>query len=305
MKRKAGWFLLLILAGLGVWYFGFKKEHYQISFESKQPAGVVYHHILGWHPESTPGVDSITTIEKTPYSLVEQRVVAGDSIFTYRWEMRKKDSMTRVTVKITDMEHGLMQKVQAPFANNDFVKRSISNVKMVGDVLAKSDAKFKVHSIKDTIFPSRYCAYLPLRSTVANKSATMLHSIVDIMGFIKQNDIPLTGDPYLEVTQWNQQKDSIHFNFCFPIAQSDSIPKTDRVLFKETPSFEAVKAEFNGNYSISDKAWYYLLEYAERKGYSVKNTPTELFLNDPHTSGRNSIDWKANIYLPLDKQDGL
>lgn len=302
MKRTIRIFFLLGIVGLGVWYFAIKKEHYQISFQTIQPTGIVYHHILEWRPESSPDITNIKVLSKVPYSMVEQRVEVGDSIFNYIWEFSKKDdTLTRVNVRIKDEKNGMVQKFQVPFMKNDFVKRSISNVKLVADVLALNRKKFKVHSIKDTVFPGSYCVYLPLKSSVANKSATMLYSIVDIMGYVKDNNISLTGDPYLEVTEWNQENDQISYNFCFPIPKLDSLPPTDKLYFKETPSFKALKAEFNGNYSISDKAWYYLLEHAERKGLKVKNNPTELFLNDPHTSSASSMDWKANIYLPLEE----
>ncbi len=47
-----------------------------------------------------------------------------------------------------------------------------------------------------------------------------------------------------------------------------------------------LKADFNGNYRISNYAWYYLLDEAERKGLNISPTPIEVYLNDPHEGGR-------------------
>jgi len=126
----------------------------------------------------------------------------------------------------------------------------------------------------------------------------MLYSIGDLMGYINENEIELQGDPYLEVTKWNEEAATIEYNFCFPIAKSDALPASDLVFFKESPAFRAIKAEFNGNYAIANNAWYYLLDYAEQNNLKVKSLPTELYLDDPQ-SGGDAMNWKAHIYLPL------
>ena len=155
-----------------------------------------------------------------------------------------------------------------------------------------------MHSITDTVFEARYAVYLPLKSAVNKKASTMLYSIGDLMGYINENEVKLQGDPYLEVTKWDEESSTIEYNFCFPIAKSDSLPVSDLVFFKESPSFRGIKAEFNGNYAITNNAWYYLLEYAKRNNLKVRNLPTEIYLDDPQ-SGGDAMSWKAHIYLPL------
>ncbi len=118
------------------------------------------------------------------------------------------------------------------------------------------------------------------------------------MGYINDNEIELQGDPYLEVTKWDEELGTMEYNFCFPIAKSMSLPPSDLVFFKDSPSFRALKAEFNGNYAISNNAWYYLMEYAQQQNIKVKNAPTEVFLDDPQ-SGGNALEWKALIYIPV------
>jgi len=300
MKRLFRVSFFLGLLALAVWYFVLKEEHYQISFTTKQPAAIAYQHVADWTPGIIEGVSAVVTLDQERHSNITQRVEVGDSIFTYRWEFSKtKDSLTKIHVRITDDKNSFSQRLQVPFGKNAFVNRSIKNVQGVGKALIKNSEKFKVHSIKDTLFPGGYNVYLPVASTIPNKAAAMNYSIVDLMGYINEHKIKLSGPPFLEITQWNEETDEINFNFCFPISKLDSLPSSDKVLFKNTPAFTALKAEFNGNYSISDKAWYYLLEYAERNDLKVEKFPTELYLNDPHTSTGNALKWKANIYLPL------
>ena len=36
-------------------------------------------------------------------------------------------------------------------------------------------------------------------------------------------NITLDGRPLIEVVDWNMQKDSISYNFCFPVVKSDNL----------------------------------------------------------------------------------
>lgn len=300
LKKKPGRMLLLLaVVGASIWYFGLKQDHYRISFTTKQPPAIVYNQIKQWQGTKESGITNVTVNDKQPHSEISQTVQVGDSIFKYDWSFyREDDSTTKVDVKITDKQHWFVQKLQIPFSENDFVKRSIRTVKVIGAEFVVETKKFKVHSISDTVFEKRHAVYLPLKSAVNRKASTMLYSIGDLMGYINDNEIELLGDPYLEVTQWDEELGTMEYNFCFPIAKSDTLPASDLVFFKESPSFRAIKAEFNGNYAISNKAWYYLMEYAERNNLKVKNLPTELYLDDPQ-SGGDAMNWKAHIYLPL------
>ena len=299
MQKPIRVLLLLALVLAGVWYFGIKKDHYRVSFSTKQPAAIVYNEIMKWQGDKENGISEVAITSKKRFSNIVQTVHVGDSIFSYDWQFSKKeDATTQVEVKITDKNNWFSQKLQVPFSKNKFVKRSVHTVKTLSDNFVAQTKRFKVHSITDTVFESRYSVYLPLKSAVNKKASTMLYSIGDLMGYIKDNEIELQGDPYLEVTSWDEAAGNIAYNFCFPIAKSDSLPASDLVFFKDSPAFHAIKAEFNGNYAISNNAWYYLLEYAERNKLKVKNLPTEIYLDDPQ-SGGDAMNWKAHIYLPL------
>lgn len=299
MKKPLRILLLLAIAGAAVWYFGLKNDHYRISFTTKQPPAIIYNQIKQWKGTAENGIASVRVDNKQRHSSISQTVQVGDSVFNYDWSFyRENDSTTQVEVKITDKNHWFPQKLQVPFSKNDFVKRNVNIVKVIGAEFVVETKKFKVHSITDTLFGARYCVYVPLKSVVNRKASNMLYSIGDLMGYINDNEIELEGDPYLEVTKWDEEAATMEYNFCFPITKSDSLPASDLVMFKESPSFSGIKADFNGNYAITNNAWYYLQDYAEQHGLKVKNLPTEVYLNDPQ-SGGDAKNWKAHIYLPL------
>ena len=76
------------------------------------------------------------------------------------------------------------------------------------------------------------------------------------------------------------------------------MPDTKTINFKQTEEFKALKAIFNGNYRLSDRAWYELIDHAQSLGLDFEMTPHEIFRNDPH-SGGNELEWVAEVYLPV------
>ncbi len=300
MKRWLKWILGASVLVLGIWYFLLKDYHYQVSFTSDQPQGILFHHILDWDNYKLDDKE-ITLVSSNNYSEVIQRVRSDGSSFLYRWRIIKNhNNETDLTAFITDENNGFAQKLKVPFGNSDFAKGSIKNVKTVAEASKLKTEQYDVHSITDSVVQPTYCAYVALESTVRQKASTMSQGIGIIMQYIKSNEIPLNGDPFLEVTEWNEENETIRFNFCFPIKQLDSMPLHPSVQFKTTEELKGIKAEFNGNYRLSDNAWYYLIEHAEKNNIEIKKFPIELYLNDPHAGG-DPLTWKAHIFLPLKK----
>ncbi|MBT8262994.1 MAG: GyrI-like domain-containing protein [Bacteroidia bacterium] len=300
MKQWLKWILGVSVLGLGIWYFLVKDYQYQVSFTSDQPMGVLFHHILDWENYERSDAE-ISVISKKNYTEILQRVQSADSSFLYTWEIQKSsDDKTRVTAYIKDEKNEFAQKLMVPFGKNDFIKRSVENVKTVVEAQKLKADAYKFHSIIDSVVQPTYCVFLPLKSSVRQKATTMLEGISSIMEYIKGNDIPLNGDPFLEITEWNEDDETINFNFCFPIKRLDSMPYHPTLEFKATEALKGIKGEFNGNYRISDNAWYYLIEYAEKNKIEVEKFPFEIYLNDPHTGG-DPRKWKAHIFLPLKK----
>lgn len=299
MKRllKVGIPIIVLLAVL--WYLVLKNEDYQVSFTSQQPKNLVYQHILDWERYSTEENSVIVINDSKDSDEISQSYKIGDSTFLYQWRLISEGNKTRVTAHITDLNNSFKQRLQVPFLKNAFVKRSIKNVEEVGKAVAIKGKQFKIGSIESSTYEGSYCAYLPVTTTTEKKASAMLSTIAVIMKYLKGNDIELNGDPFLEVTAWDESNDEIQFNFCFPIIRQNNFPKHEEIQFKETKPFQGLRTTFNGNYRISHYGWYYLLDHAKREGISVKKLPLEIFLNDPH-SGGNSIDWQAHIFLPLE-----
>ena len=111
----------------------------------------------------------------------------------------------------------------------------------------------------------------------------------------------LNGPPMLEVTKWDMENDSLYYNFGQPIIRSDRLPMGTDIQYKRVFGKKALKAEYNGNYITSDRAWYALLDYARKNNIEVEPKPVEIFYNNPNTGG-GELSWKAFVYMPI-KED--
>ena len=284
-----------ILFFIVIWYFFIKQNDYTITFKAKTTPGTIVQTLETWNIS----LRNAKIISTDPLQEVHQQVLFGDSIHIYDWQINKlNDSLSQVTVGIKDPEHSFTNKLELPFSNTAFKKRSISTVKNFYTFLQDhlKQIKITVDGLAET--PSTFCAYLPLKTKQLQKAKGMMENYNYLSDVLMQNQVQLSGTPFLEVTQWNQAKDSIAFNFCFPIIQSEKLPMNTEIKYKKMFAKKAVKATYNGNYITSDRAWYALLAYAKSHKIPVDKKPIEVFYNNPNMGG-NELQWKAEIFMPL------
>ncbi len=290
---------LLVVLGIGVWYFFLKDYNYRVTFTTEQAPGIVYAHLTKWNNGQNPKDSVVTTLNKLPLSEIEQHLKVGDSLFKINWNVeRSGENETTVTAKIKDENNSFKQNVQAIYTKNDFVKRGIKTVKNFGENLLDYSETYKVSNIEEAIIPSQYCAYIQLECNSLDKANTMVKNIHIVMNYIKDNEIPLNGHPFLEITDWDINNQTIKFDFCFPIKQNNNYPLSKSISFKKTKEKKSLKSIFNGNYRKSDNAWFTIIDYAEQNNIEIEYLPTEIFLNDPHAGG-NSLEWVAEVYMPI------
>jgi len=277
----------IVILAAACWYFLIKDYNYKVTFKIHQTPSVVYDHLIRWTDYKKPTDSVVKTLNKTASKHITQQYNLQDTTLTINWHLKQlNDSTTHVTAKIKDVENRFMRNLEAINPNSAFSKTSKSAVKRFANSLIENKTNYKVGLVETAVIPSKYCVYLSLKSSTPNKAKTMLYNI------------PLDGHPFIEVTDWNLETDSIAFDFCFPIKKHDSLPPANHLNFKETQKHPALKTIFNGNYKISDRAWHTLKDYADFNSIKVEDKPVEIFLNDPHT-GTDALGWEAEVFLPI------
>lgn len=287
---------VVLFLGLG-WYLFLKPQDYSIRFVTKSIPGTINQTLKLWN--GTLKNEGIITQYST-INHVTQLIQVEDSItHQYDWYIDSiTDSTSSVVVDIKNMKNSFINKITIPFSDTDFEKNSRNLVTDFIEKLKEHQDRIKITITGYDELQSTYCACVSLKSTQIEKAGEMMKNQPFLSSVIAQNEIPLNGVPFIQITNWNIQKDSIEYDFCFPIIQKDELPYINGVEFKTFEGPKVLKAIYNGNYITSDRAWYALLDYAKRNNIDIDNQPIEFFFSNP-SMGDDELRWKAEIFMPL------
>jgi effector-binding domain-containing protein len=293
----------LLVSGLLIWYLFIKENDYTISFTVKAATGTVFQGINEWSAvQLEKEKETYKIIAKNNFDFIQQRMTKKNSQMEYTWEMVSvNDSMTKVNVSVKEVGHGLYNKITAPFWNTPFKVDQIKKITSFKDGLNDHISKFnyKIDGVGSS--KEEFVAYISLKSVLQTKAQTMIGNDGLITGYLHHNNIKIIGRPYVEITKWDFEKQTLEFNYCFPIDKNTKyIPDMD-VKFKVIPAMEGLKATYFGNMRTSDRSWFALLDYAKKNGYELNNKPLEHFLANPFDGG-DELTWETQVIIPFQKK---
>lgn len=295
MKRKISLVIVSILIAFLGWYLFLKPNDYLITFTTNTFPGAINQTIKSWDKR----MQSNAPIEQDGLLNLKQQLKFNDTIVQYDWEIIPiTDSTSKVKVSVKDLNNSFMNKLMIPFTSTVIEKRSKKNLINFNQSLNNHIKKFKVTIVGKDELKSTYCAYVSVKGLQSEKAFEMMREFPYLSGYVDAHNITTDRTPFVEITKWNMENDSIEYNFCYPIIKSDSLPTNDEIKYKNFEGIKAIKAVYNGNYITSDRAWYKLLKYAEKHNIEVANTPVEVFYNNPSMGG-NELEWKAEIFMPI------
>ncbi|WP_108422623.1 GyrI-like domain-containing protein [Flagellimonas amoyensis] len=284
--------LLLVLL---LWYLFIKPQDYQVSFKAKAIPGTIYETVKAWNM----GFDSVVPLQFESPTHFEQTIVVNDSVHVYEWDITPiHDSLSEVTVNIKDLDHSLKNKVSVPFSDTDFEKGTRKTLIQFNGFLNDHLKDFKVSIVGEAELFSSFCACVALKTTPENKARGMMANYSLLNSFLVNNGVTLNGLPFVEVENWDIKANRLVYNFCYPILRSEKLPNHPDITYKRIFGKKAIKAIYNGNYITSDRAWYALLDYAQKNNIAVENKPIEVFYNNPNMGG-DELQWNTEVYMPL------
>ncbi len=294
MKRVWRIFGLIALLGI-VWYLFLKPFDYLVTFKAKTTPGTLNQTIKLW----TKTLEQSELLEKGTLHNFSHQIQFNDSIYSYNWSIEAiSDSLSKVKVYVKDVDHSFMNKLTIPFSETDFEKRTKSTLKNLLESIHEHLDRFKVKIVEEGLTPASYCAYTEQKGLQIEKAMLMMKDYPLLDNLVAQGKMVSNGKPFIEITNWNIDNDSIAFKFCYPIIETDSLPKHPDIKYGQFNSVKGIKAIYNGNYITSDRAWYELLRHAERNDLKVTGKPVEVFYSNPNM-GNDELNWKAEIFMPL------
>ena len=284
-----------LIIGFLLWYLIIKPYDYLVTFKVKTSAGTINQSIKLWNTS----IENSSPIQQENLKNLTQQIIVKDSTFNYDWSISSvNDSISKVNVYVTDIDHSFANKISIPFGTTDFEKRTQNIITNFIDKLKEHLNKIRVRVVGIDSTRTTYCAYIPMKGLQIEKARGMMQNYSLLTSVLSAENIEMNGTPFVEITNWNTQNDSIAYNFCFPVIKSDSLPIDPRIQYKQYSGVKALKASYNGNYITSDRAWYALLDYAGNNDIEIVKKPLEVFYSNPNFGG-DELKWEAQIYLPI------
>nr|WP_315173600.1 hypothetical protein [uncultured Flavobacterium sp.] len=299
MKKKIVIFCSVVLFLFLGWYFGIKSSDYTITFTAKAASGTVFQGIQEWsNIQRQKRKEHFTVVEKNNFDYLKQQMTVGDTSYTYVWEITPlNDSVSKVSVGINEIGKSWYNKITAPFWPTKFKTEQIRKVRDLREGLNEHLKNLKVRIDGEGTSKPVYVAYIQLKSLLQEKAQTMIGNDAAITGFLYTHKIKIVGRPYVEIVDWDLDKEILVFNYCFPIDPSTKAIADANVKFKTIPALKGLKATYYGNFRTSDRAWFALMDYAKKNDLKIKNIALEHFLANPFNGGEE-LEWETQIIMP-------
>jgi effector-binding domain-containing protein len=300
VKKKIIIGFSISLSLLLMWYLFIKEADYCISFKVKTATGTVFQGIQEWTAaQLLKDNENYVILEKRNFDFIRQEMTNGKVKMKYTWEITSiNDSVTKVMVGVKDCNHSWFNKLTVPFLNTQFKQEQVRKITDFKKGLSDHIKNFKVRIDGEGSSAETFVAYISLKSVLQEKAQTMIATDADITGFLLGNKIEIIGKPYLEITNWDFDKETVAFNYCFPIDKNSKIITDDRVKYKTLPALKGLKATYYGNFRTSDRAWFAVMDYAKKRNLKLENKVLEHFLSNPFNGGEE-LQWETKILIPF------
>ncbi len=291
--------LLLALFVIGIivlgWFLFLKPGDFTARITSKTNVGTIEQSIKNWQASAPV---SRVTLSENKAKLI-QEFSAQDSLHIYEWNVtRINDTVSEIIVHVTDPEHSISNRLKGLVSETDFEKKSKAIILEFHTKLEDHLDRINIKIDGEDTLPEKFYAYTELEGPQILKANGMMKDISHLQNAMVRYNIEMKGDPFVRITEWNRETDSIRYQFAFPIIKEDSLPEIIDIKYATRPEIKALKATYNGNYITSDRAWYTLLEYAKTNKIEIDPRPIEVFYNNPSMGGDESR-WKAEIFMPI------
>jgi effector-binding domain-containing protein len=301
-NKKVVLFFSVLISVFLVWYLFIKKSDYCISFKVKAATGTVFQGVNEWSAlQQSAENESYRVLEKKNFNFVKQLMTQDNIKMEYTWEINSiNDSVTEVNACIKDVNNSIYNRLTVPFVETDFRKQQIEKITNFRNGLNKHLESFRIKIAGIKTSEETFVAFINLKSMMQEKAQTMIANDAIITGYLQQNNIKIIGKPYVEIQNWDLDKETLDFNYCFPIAKDTKFVENEFVKFKTLKAIKGLQATYYGNFRTSDRAWFTLLDYAQKQGIDLAHQPLEHFLANPFNGG-DELSWETKIIIPIIK----
>ncbi|AEE19423.1 GyrI-like small molecule binding protein [Dokdonia sp. Hel_I_63] len=295
MKKIIAVLLIGFIAVSG-WYLFLKPGDFTAKIKAKGNLGTIEQFTKNWNDNA---VTTAFVLEKNNRTQIDQKYIIHDSVHLYMWNIeRLNDTVSEIKVHVKDSAHSFQNRLQGLWQQTSFEKNTRQTILDYNESLQQHLKDITITINGEATLPAKHYAYTEYEGLQAFKVTGMMRDITYLQNTMAGSNATLDGPPFIKITHWNRETDSIKYQFGFPIIPSDSLPQVADIKYGNTKGQQALKATYNGNYLTSDRAWYALIDYAKTNNIKIDPRPTEIFYNNPNMGG-DASNWKAEIFIPI------
>jgi len=242
-----------------------------------------------------------TTFEKENDSIAQKVFFSGNEGKAY---LTFKDTAggTKVTWN-SKGKMGFVEKVYATF------KGGVSTV--IGEMQEKTLAKLdkvishemntyaiKVDGVVQKIGGYYFQQKINCKISEAPKNISLV--LPNMLRFFKDNNIGLTGSPFVMYTKYDLANQLVWFSVCLPMKEEIFTAEGSDYTTGNLQPFQAVKTTLNGDYSHSKEAWDKTADYLKKNNLAENQNANRI---EVYAVAANRVKspskWVTELYIPV------
>ncbi|OAB75795.1 SRPBCC family protein [Cochleicola gelatinilyticus] len=255
------------------------------------------------------GDGSMKTVKVIPNKEIDQVITFNtpvgdsDSEVTWRFEPTEVPGQTKVSWGMKG-EQSLMEKVFMAFQDEDMetgirqmYEKGLNNL---DSVVMTEMKKFEISVDGITQYSGGFYMYNTSAARQSDIGTKMPPMMGQVMGFMQQNNIPMSGKPFTIYNSVDQTNGTVIFSTAVPVKDRVITPQGSPVLSGYMEEGVALKTTLKGNYDNIPAAYTKAQEYAIANNLQIDpNTPMfEVYVTNPDEVA-NPADYITEIYMPV------
>jgi len=253
-----------------------------------------------WKGNSCEG-KTTTIFEKENDSIAQKTIISGNEGSAY---LTFKDSAngTKITWH-SKGKLGFMDKVYATFKGGA--------TKMIGDTYEKTLAKLdkvisyemntydiKVNGVVQKTGGYYFQQKVTCKISEAPKNISLI--LPNMLRFFKDNNIALTGSPFVLYTIYDVANNKTTFSVCLPMAEEIYTSEGSDYTSGNLQPFQAVKTTLKGDYSHSKEAWNKTFDYIKKNNLAENQNRNYIEVYSVAAAQvKSPSKWVTEIYIPV------
>lgn len=218
------------------------------------------------------------------------------------WQLKPNgDSTTNVTKSLSAKNLSFFFKAKTIFSGSiekDIAAQLDRDLEKLESDVIQSMEVYSINVDGITEYGGGFYMYKTTSSTASNISNMKAQQFAEILNFMQDNALEMTGHPF---TIYNEMNDdgSVIMSNAIPVQNKVTVGEESNILCGYMDRSKVLKTTLKGNYINLSEAWKKAMNHLNSNGLEASDVnPFEIYPNDPGAFP-NPADWTTELYIPL------